>query len=86
MKYELCPSYPDGFDLALNVKPELAEADFKRLQESFARVMSRFCHKWIAVHLLKFYKYAISPMFLPLADLRRRVQSILLKRSGSMDS
>src|SRR5262245_22811364 len=42
-KYELCPSYPDGFDLVLNVKPELAEADFKQLQESFARMMSRLC-------------------------------------------
>lgn len=44
-KYELCPSYPDGFDLVLNVKPELAGADFKRLQTSFAHVMSRFCHE-----------------------------------------
>lgn len=44
-KYELCPSYPEGFDLVLNVKPEMAEADFKRLQESFARVMSRFCYE-----------------------------------------
>jgi ribonuclease P protein component len=42
-KYEICNSYSEGFDLVLNVKPELAEADFKRLQESFARVMSRFC-------------------------------------------
>ncbi|MGH9751151.1 MAG: ribonuclease P protein component [Blastocatellia bacterium] len=44
-KYELCPSYPDGFDLVLNVKPELAKADFKQLQESFARMMSRFCYE-----------------------------------------
>lgn len=44
-KYELCPSYPDGFDLVLNVKPELAKADFNRLQESFARTMSRFCYE-----------------------------------------
>jgi ribonuclease P protein component len=44
-KYEICPSYPDGFDLVLNVKPELAEADFNQLQESFARVMSRFCYE-----------------------------------------
>jgi ribonuclease P protein component len=44
-KYELCPSYPEGFDLVLNVKPELAEADFNRLRESFARVMSRFCYE-----------------------------------------
>jgi ribonuclease P protein component len=44
-KYELCPSYPEGFDLVLNVKQELAETDFKRLQESFARTMSRFCHE-----------------------------------------
>lgn len=44
-KYELCPSYPEGFDLVLNVKPELAEAEFKKLQESFARMMSRFCYE-----------------------------------------
>jgi ribonuclease P protein component len=42
-KHEICQSYSEGFDLVLNVKPELAEADFKRLRESFARVMSRFC-------------------------------------------
>ena len=44
-KYELCPSYPDGFDLVLNVKSELVEADFEQLQKSFARVISRFCHE-----------------------------------------
>lgn len=44
-KYEHCPSYPNGFDLVLNVKPELAEADFKQLQESFASMMSRFCYE-----------------------------------------
>jgi ribonuclease P protein component len=44
-KYELCPPYPDGFDLVLNVKSELIEADFEQLQKSFARVISRFCHE-----------------------------------------
>ncbi len=44
-KYELCPSYPDSFDLVFNVKPEMAGADFKQLQESFARMMSRFCYE-----------------------------------------
>src|SRR5215813_12295969 len=44
-KYEPCPSYSDGFDLVLNVKSELAEADFDQLQKSFARVMSKFCHE-----------------------------------------
>jgi RNase P protein component len=44
-KYELCPSYPDGFDLVLNVKSELVEAEFEQLQKSFARVISRFCHE-----------------------------------------
>ena len=44
-KYELCPSYPDGFDLVLNVKSELVEADFEQLQKSFARVVSRVCHE-----------------------------------------
>jgi ribonuclease P protein component len=44
-KHELCHSYTDGFDLVLNVKPGLAEADFKQLQESFARMMSRFCYE-----------------------------------------
>jgi len=42
-KYEYCASYPGGFDLVLNVKAELAKADFKRLQESFSHVISRFC-------------------------------------------
>ncbi len=41
--YELCSSYPCGFDLVLNVKPGLAEADFERLRESFARAMTGFC-------------------------------------------
>jgi ribonuclease P protein component len=44
-RYELCPSYPDGFDLVLNVKSELVEADFEQLQKSFARVMSKFCYE-----------------------------------------
>jgi ribonuclease P protein component len=44
-KYELCPSYPDGFDLVLNVKSEMVEADFEKLQKSFARVVSKFCHE-----------------------------------------
>jgi ribonuclease P protein component len=42
-KYGPCVSYPGGLDIVLNVKAGLAEADFKQLQESFARVMSRFC-------------------------------------------
>jgi len=44
-KHELRQSYPGGFDLVLNVKPGLAEADFNRLQESFARTMRRFCYE-----------------------------------------
>jgi len=36
-------SCTDGFDLVLNVKAGLVEADFKQLQESFSQVMSRFC-------------------------------------------
>jgi ribonuclease P protein component len=44
-KYELCPSYPGGFDLVFNVKSELAEADFNRLQESFARAMRKVCYE-----------------------------------------
>jgi ribonuclease P protein component len=31
-----------GFDLVINVKPGLAEADYRQLQESFTRVMERF--------------------------------------------
>jgi len=42
-KYEDCATYSDGFDLVLNVKTGLTEADFKQIQESFSRVMSRFC-------------------------------------------
>jgi ribonuclease P protein component len=41
-KYEPCASCPDGFDLVLNVKAGLTEADFKQIQESFSHVMSRF--------------------------------------------
>jgi ribonuclease P protein component len=44
-KYELRLSYTAGFDLVLNVKSELVEADFEQLQKSFARVMSKFCHE-----------------------------------------
>jgi ribonuclease P protein component len=41
-----CPTpCPNGFDLVLNVKSELAEADFGRLQESFKRVMKRVCYE-----------------------------------------
>jgi ribonuclease P protein component len=48
-KHELSPSCPAfdayGFDLVFNAKSELAEADFNRLQESFARVMKRVCYE-----------------------------------------
>lgn len=44
-KYELNPSHLNGFDMVLNVKKEMAEVDFKQLQESFARMMSRFCYE-----------------------------------------
>ena len=44
-KYELHLSYTAGFDLVLNVKSELVEADFEQLKKSFARVMSKFCHE-----------------------------------------
>jgi ribonuclease P protein component len=33
---------PIGFDLVINVKSGLAEADYRQLQESFAQVMERF--------------------------------------------
>src|SRR5262245_11670264 len=42
-KYEHFASCPHGFDLVLNVKAGLTEADFKQIQESFSRVVSRFC-------------------------------------------
>src|SRR5262249_42084317 len=32
-----------GFDLVLNVKAGMAEADFKQLQESFSYVMNKVC-------------------------------------------
>jgi ribonuclease P protein component len=35
----------NGFDLVLNVKSELAKADFGRLQESFTRVMKKVCYE-----------------------------------------
>jgi RNase P protein component len=35
----------NGFDLVLNVKSELAKADFERLQESFARLMKKVCYE-----------------------------------------
>ncbi|HEY8458831.1 MAG TPA: ribonuclease P protein component [Blastocatellia bacterium] len=38
-------SCSNGFDLVLNVKPELAKADFGRLEESFTRVMKKVCHE-----------------------------------------
>jgi len=41
--YEPGASCTDGFDLVLNVKAGLVEADFKQLQESFSQVISRFC-------------------------------------------
>ncbi|MBO0857517.1 MAG: ribonuclease P protein component [Chloracidobacterium sp.] len=34
-----------GFDLVLNVKSELANADFDRLQESFARLMKKVSYE-----------------------------------------
>jgi len=48
-KHELCQSCSasayNGFDLVLNVKSELAKADFDRLQESFARLMKKVCYE-----------------------------------------
>jgi ribonuclease P protein component len=47
-KHELFPSCTAcsyGFDLVFNAKSELAEADFNRLQESFARVMKKVCYE-----------------------------------------
>jgi ribonuclease P protein component len=52
-KHELCPSCGDscsvpcfhGFDLVFNAKSELAQADFGRLQESFARLMKKVCYE-----------------------------------------
>ncbi|MGE0130040.1 MAG: ribonuclease P protein component [Blastocatellales bacterium] len=41
-KYELGDSSLGGFDLVINVKTGLAEADFKQIQEAFSRVMDRF--------------------------------------------
>lgn len=41
--YEHFDSCSDGFDLVLNVKVGLTEADFKQIQESFSYVMSRYC-------------------------------------------
>src|SRR5215475_8972670 len=35
----------NGFDLVLNVKSELAKADFDRLQDSFARLMKKVCYE-----------------------------------------
>jgi RNase P protein component len=35
----------NGFDLVLNVKSELAKAEFDRLQESFARLMKKVCYE-----------------------------------------
>jgi ribonuclease P protein component len=44
--YHSCSaSCPNGFDLVLNVKSELAKADFGRLQESFTRMMKRVCYE-----------------------------------------
>jgi len=40
-KYELGSSYPGGFDLVINAKVGLSEADFEQLQEAFSRVMDR---------------------------------------------
>jgi len=42
-KYEYDASHPGGFDLVINGKAGLANADFKQLQESFSHVMSKFC-------------------------------------------
>jgi ribonuclease P protein component len=48
-KHELGPSCivscSNGFDLVFNAKSEMAEADFNRLQESFARVMKKVCYE-----------------------------------------
>jgi ribonuclease P protein component len=44
-KHELCSSYPGGFDLVLNVKPETAAADFNQIQESFSRALRKFCYE-----------------------------------------
>jgi ribonuclease P protein component len=44
-KHELGLSCIGGFDLVFNAKSELAEADFNRLQESFARVMKKVCYE-----------------------------------------
>lgn len=41
-RYESDGSFPGGFDLVINAKAGLAEADFKHLQETFSRVMGRF--------------------------------------------
>ncbi len=42
---DACAAHAIGFDMVLNVKSGLAEADFKQLQESFSQVMSRFCDR-----------------------------------------
>jgi ribonuclease P protein component len=43
--HELSPSCSGSFDMVINVKSGLAEADFKLIQESFARVMKKVCHE-----------------------------------------
>jgi ribonuclease P protein component len=54
-KHELChvcaasssasSASSDGFDMVLNVKSEMVEVDFNRLQESFARMMKKVCYE-----------------------------------------
>jgi ribonuclease P protein component len=41
-KYEPQDSRLGGFDMVINVKAEMAEAEFKQLQEAYSRVMDRF--------------------------------------------
>ncbi len=42
-KYQPGAFFPSGFDLVLNVKTGLTEADFRQIQESFSHVMNRYC-------------------------------------------
>jgi ribonuclease P protein component len=41
-KYDPQDSSLGGFDLVINVRAEMVEADFKQLQEAFSRMMDRF--------------------------------------------
>lgn len=42
--YEFRNFHPDGFDLVVNAKAELAEASFGQIQEVFSRAMEKFRH------------------------------------------